>query len=411
MEIEVVAIGNEILAGITVNTNAAEIGHALFKEDYRVGRQTTLPDDFASLKQGLEESLQRNRVVITTGGLGPTCDDITRQVAAELFDSEFRYDEDVAQELKRRYGNYQISLENQATVPSKAILLKNEVGTAPGMVFSSSKSTLIMMPGIPREMRPMLANEAIPYILKHFPLEQRSVSRCVHFFGLSESAVDPELRLLQKKYPEVEFGIYPAGTLSIYASVKTSDEETGLAYLKPILKELTTHFSRHHYESLSGKIEEAVHNLFIKKGWTLSIAESCTGGSIASRLTKIPGASQYFLGSIVAYSNELKQKVLGVPEELIRIKGAVSEEVVAAMATGAISLTNSDYSIAVSGIAGPSGGTEQKPVGTVWIAIAKKEHTPHVRKFQMLGPREWIIERSVIAILGELLESSQGFQP
>lgn len=404
MNIEVVSIGNEILRGTTVNTNAAEIGQALFKEGYRVSRQTSLPDDPKLLKKGLKEALERSQLVITTGGLGPTCDDLTRRAAAELFDSELHYDAIIAEDLKRRYGDLLISLEDQATVPTKAVLFNNPVGTAAGLVFHTVQNTLILMPGIPREMRVMLAEQLIPYLKSHFPQPQKFFSRVLHFFQLSESSVDPLLRELQQRYPSIEFGIYPAhGTLSIYATVLSNDDIAGERELAPAMEAISTRFAENIFESPSGAIEEAVQKLFIKNGWTLSTAESCTGGSVAAHLTRIPGASNYFLGSIVSYSNQLKQSLLGVPEELLKSKGAVSEEVAVAMARGALEVMQSEFSLAVSGIAGPTGGTAEKPVGTIWAVIVQKGRAPCAWRFQAKGSREMTIAWSVNAVLGKLL--------
>lgn len=405
MNIEVIAIGNEILKGLVVNTNATEIGQALLKEGYCVSRQTSLPDDPLLLKEGLKEALARSQIVIATGGLGPTCDDLTREVAAEIFDSDLYYDEGLAEELKRRYGSLMISLEHQVTLPKKALVLPNPVGTAVGLVFRNDTSTLMLMPGIPREMRVMLMERLLPYLKEHFPQPQKYISRSVHFFQLSESSVDPLLRELQQGYPGVEFGIYPQhGTISICVSVRNADAAVGEQLLEPIIKAIETRFAKHLFHCPSGKIEEAVYLLFKERKWTLSTAESCTGGSIAARLTKIPGASEYFLGSIVSYSNRLKQEWLGVSPELILAKGAVSEEVVLAMVKGIQEKTQSDYAIAISGIAGPSGGTEEKPVGTIWTAIVGKGMEPHVWRFQARGNRDMIIEWGVSAVLGKLIE-------
>lgn len=405
MNIEVVAIGNEILKGVVVNTNAAEIGQAIVKEGHSISRQTSLPDDPIVLKKGLEEALARSQFVIATGGLGPTCDDLTRDVAAEIFESDFYYDEGLAEDLKRRYGKLMISLEHQATVPKKAMLLKNPVGTAVGLVFKSKTSTLALLPGIPREMRVMLTEQLIPYIKEHFPHPKKYVSRSLHFFQLSESSVDPLLRELQKRYPEVEFGIYPShGTISIHVSVSSIDEDTGEKLLDPVVKSIESKFAKHLFHSHSGKIEEAIYSLFTKNQWTLSTAESCTGGSVAARLTRVAGASEYFLGSVVSYSNQLKRDLLGVSEKLLIEKGAVSEDVVIAMAMGILERTQSDYSIAVSGIAGPSGGSEDKPVGTIWAAFAGRGRKPCAWRFQAKGTRDMIIEWCVNAVLGKLIE-------
>jgi len=403
-KIEVVAIGTEILKGFTINTNAADIGKELFKSGYLVSRHTVLPDQPALLKIALQECLQRSRIVITTGGLGPTCDDCTKKVAAEIFDSDFYFDESIAQTLKQRYGSMLISLNDQATVPTKAFILKNEVGTAPGLVFNTPSNTLILMPGVSREMHLMLRNQVIPYLISHFPQKKRQISQALHFFGISESTIDPSLRELEKNYPGIEFGIYPShGTLTVSASIETSRESEGNALLSAPLNILAARFNKQLFESSSGKIEETIHNLFIKNGWTLSIAESCTGGSLSAKLTQLPNASAYFLGSIVCYSNFSKEKFLGVSKDLLQTKGAVSEESVLAMASGILASTGSDFGLAITGIAGPSGGTPDKPIGTVWIGTARKGAPPKARLLRAHGSRQMIIERSANAALGELL--------
>jgi nicotinamide-nucleotide amidase len=404
MNIEVVTIGNEILTGFTVNTNAADIGRELFQAGFRVTRQTTLSDDYSVLKQGLSESLQRNDIVITTGGLGPTCDDITRNVVAELFGSDFRYDEEIAADLKKRYGDHLISLQDQARVPTKALLLKNPVGTASGLIFKSETSSIILMPGVPHEMKVMLSEQLVPYLNAQFSDRKNHYMKSLNIFRLPESAVDPVLRQLQKEHPDVEFGIYPSqGVLSVHLSVAAANAASAEAILAPPFASLAKQFASRSFEAPSGKIEEAVHQMFIDKKITLSIAESCTGGSVAARLTRIPGASKYFLGSIVAYSNALKTELLGVPHHLILEKGAVSGEVASQMATGILSVTKSDFAIAVTGIAGPSGGSPEKPVGTIWGAAARQNQKPRVWKFQTFGNREMVINQSVNGLLGELL--------
>lgn len=402
-QIEIIAIGNELLKGITVNTNAAEISLALLKNGYRCQYHTVIPDDRELIKKQLHTSLHRSKIVIATGGLGPTCDDITREVAAEVFDSPLTFNEALAEELKQRYGNLPISLTNQATVPAKALHLKNPLGTSPGFVFNTEQGILILMPGVPKEMRTMLNEQLIPYLKKNFPVPNPPLSRAVHLFNLGESSVDPLLRTLEIEYPQVEFGIYPSpGLISIYATINNTDRESE-KQLITITQTLKQQFADHYYSDQSEKIEEAIQQLFIEQGWTLGTAESCTGGAISARLVKNAGASQYFLGGLVTYSNGLKEKLLNVNKSIIATEGAVSEETVKAMSLGALNTIGSDFSIAVSGITGPSGGTEKNPVGTVWIAIAKKGQQVRCHKIQgAYGNREMIIERSVNFTLGTL---------
>ncbi|HEV8051439.1 MAG TPA: molybdopterin-binding protein, partial [Parachlamydiaceae bacterium] len=311
-QIEIIAIGNELLKGIIVNSNAAEIASALFKNGYSCSQQFVIPDERESIKKQILDSLLRNKIVITTGGLGPTCDDITRQVAAEVYNSDFSLNAELAEELKQRYGNKQVSVEDQATVPIKASILKNPLGTAPGIVFNTELGTLILLPGVPKEMRGMLHDQVIPYLKSHFPISNPPISRSIHLFNISESAVDPSLRQLEISFPHVEFGIYPShGLISIHATINAPENESGMQ-LDDVMEFLKAQFTEHYYSDNSGKIEMAIQDLFIKNGWTLCTAESCSGGAIASRLTKIQGASEYYIGGCVTYSNSLKEKLLHV---------------------------------------------------------------------------------------------------
>ena len=402
MDIEIVAIGNELLSGYTANTNAAYISNELLKAGYPVKRHTVLPDDEAILRQGLREALARSRVVITTGGLGPTVDDLTRPIAAELFGSDFYLNEEVAEELKKRYGNISVSLEQQATVPKKALILKNPVGTAPGLIFHTESATLICLPGIPNEMKVMLSSQVIEFLHSQFPLKVKHCRRSLNLFNISESLVDPTLRKVKSKFPNIELGIYPSsGVLNIeIVSLNGKAAEADSAY-----QEIALTFASNFFESPNGRIEEAVHEALIRRKKTLSVAESCTGGALAASLTRLAGASEYFIGSFVVYSNLLKTSVLEVPEQMLKDKGAVSQEVAKAMVLGLLKKTGSDYGAAVTGIAGPTGGTPEKPVGTVWIAVAKKGGEPNAIKLHCFGNRVMIIDRSVNAVLSELYKA------
>ena len=368
MTIEVVAIASEVLSGFTINTNAAFISRELLREGFRVARHTVLPDNEESLREGLLDALSRNSLVIATGGLGPTLDDLTRKVAAELFATDFRYDEAVAADLKKRYGEAASFITDQATVPASADVLPNLYGTAPGLVLSSPISTLILLPGVPMEMRPMMTEHVLPIVRKLFqgtvPLHQKEL----HLFNIRESDVDPSLRLLHKQFPAIEYGIYPGqGTLTVLLTARTAGE------LEEPQRILAQQFQDHLFQAPHGKIEEAVHNAFLKAGKTLSLAESCTGGSIAAHLTQLPGASGYFLGSFVCYSNHLKTAVLHVPEEVLKKHGAVSPETARRMALGAQQISGSDFALAVTGIAGPSGGSPEKPIGTILRSHRQKK--------------------------------------
>lgn len=372
MNIEIMTIGNEVLSGHTINTNAAFIAQELFKEGYKLSRETTILDDENEISHEIHAALERSEVVIATGGLGPTLDDISGQVA-------------------------------EKTLKAAPELIPNHLGTAPGLMFYQGSRILVMLPGVPHEMKPMLLDSVIPHIKKKYPLKERPFRQILSFTRLFESAVDPILRELKEKYPELEFGIYPAlGLLQVHIYAFADDEEKANQMTQPAVEKLKEQFRANIYESESGSIQEAIHSLFIKKGWTLSAAESCTGGSVASHLTQISGASKYFLGSVVSYANEAKINILGVSPKTIEQHGAVSQEVAIEMVLGASRIFNSEYSIAVTGVAGPTGGTEKKPVGTVWFAIHRRGKEPQAWKVQGRGTRGMIITFSMNEILGKL---------
>ena len=399
--IEVVAIGDEILTGTTVNTNAAFIGKELLNNGFIVKRQQVLPDNADELKEGLKNALAHSDVVLCTGGLGPTVDDNTRHIAASLFGADFYFDEHVFEELTKRYGEKFPTLKNQATIPEKAIKLSNPVGTALGFIFEKDGKCLVLMPGIPLEMEVMLKDHVIAYLKKNY--ESTFYKDDIFLFSLLEAQVDTHLRELTKEFPHVQFGIYPSlGFLNVHLKGDTEDAKSEIKLAKEKLKAL---FSKNIYESPTGKIEDAIQNLMIQKNYTLSLAESITGGSLAVHLTSLAGSSKYFLGSVVAYSNDLKIKILGVDPQLIKEKGAVSPEVAIALVSGVKKLTGSDFALAVTGIAGPDGGTPEKPVGTVWGAIAVPGKEPYAFKIGFRGSRKMITDWSVNALLSELYKN------
>jgi nicotinamide-nucleotide amidase len=319
-----------------------------------------------------------------------------------LFQSDFKVDAWLLEDLKKRYGTLH-TLEDQATVPVKAKMIYNPVGTAPGLIFEEKGKRLILMPGVPPEMRKMLADHVLPYVKGVAAGFKRYFRKGVNLFDIGESAVDPFLRELAARYPDVSIGIYPnLGLLGVNMTFLADSQTQADQALEAPLQELQQKFKDHLYQAPSGRIDEAVHLQLLRLGATLGIAESCTGGAIAARLVRHPGASEYLLGGVVAYSNAMKQALLQVPKELIQSHGAVSGEVVEAMLNGIMDLTGCDYAVAVSGVAGPGGGTPQKPVGTVWCGAAKKDETLYTWQIHARGSREMVIERSLNAVLAKL---------
>lgn len=354
MSIEIVAVGNEVLRGMVVNTNGAYLGRRLDEEGWCVARQTTLPDDRLLLTAGLEEALQRSSIVIATGGIGPTLDDITPECAARLF-----------------------------TSPGTS--LKNGVGSAAGYHFKEGNRQLFLLPGVPQEMESMFEQEVLPLL----PAQTKGHRLSLHFSRLRENEVDPFLRAMQ-----VEAGIYPS-----YGGLTVVLRGNSLAELEKEKEKLKQEFYAHYYESPSGKIEEAIQLWMIKNHKTMACAESCTGGLISSALTAIPGASAYFMGSLVTYSNYLKEKLLNVSPMTLKAKGAVSSETVHEMWKGVLQVTGADFAVAVSGVAGPAGGTEEKPVGTVFYAAGFKGDVPEAGSMHFKGARSVVLLRTTRYLL------------
>jgi nicotinamide-nucleotide amidase len=410
MSIEVVSIGNEVLAGVTVNTNATFISKELLKQGFLVSRHTVLSDEAQPLKAGLAEVLARSQIILCTGGLGPTCDDNTRQVAAELFGSEIRYNEAAEKKLAERFGTSNAAvhaLRDQATLPEKAVLFPNPVGTAYGLLFTSGDKAMIFMPGVPVEMEAMFLEQVLPYLTETYRLSKRHYRVHFHLCQLKEMMVDPTLRQLRNLYPDVDdVGIYPSeGLLGVSLSVLAENQQQAARMLRSPMEFFQRQFAQHIYAapdfnapfemSLSGRIEEAIQADLVSRKKTLAVAESCTGGAVAAKLVSLAGASNYFLGSVTAYCDQIKRTVLGVKQETLDGHGAVSEETVAEMALGVMQLMNTDYGIAVSGIAGPDGGTPEKPVGTVCLAICGRGYPMHTWTFRRRGNRPVIIGRPV----------------
>lgn len=383
MRVEVISIGEELLKGAIVNTNVAYLSQQLLELGWKVTRQTTLPDSPEIIREGLAEALQRASLVLMTGGLGPTLDDVTRSALADLFESPLVLNDEVLAHLKQRYGARAISIENQATLPEAALPLLNPTGTAPGLWMERNQRVAIALPGVPYEMRALFEERVKPRLLSHFSQQQRLHMEKVHLFGVSESVLDPVIRTIESHHPEIEFGIYPSsGVLTATFSGRHQER------VRLVKQELLAAFPDRHYSSPSGTLEEAIHLWMVDNKKTLALAESCTGGRLASRFTAFPGSSRYFLGSLVTYSNGLKEKLLQVPAETLTCYGAVSAETAKAMVQGVLKTTPADYAVAVTGIAGPDGGSLDKPVGTLFVAVAKRGSTPVVTHFSFPGNRE-----------------------
>ena len=397
-------IGDEIFIGQITDTNSAHISRTLNSLGIKVTQMLSIGDDHDAIINGLEGELRRNNIVIVTGGLGPTKDDITKASLAELSGSKgYRTDEAQLEIIRRILSSRGLDLLDiniaQASVPDTCKVIPNKLGTAPIMVFVfpeerfGHKATLYALPGVPFEAIGAL-NDILEDIKSNYSISD-IYHRTVMTFGIAESALSKLIEPWEDSLPEDMHLAYLPNALtgvrlrlSIYGGIREDEEariEAELARLRPILGENL-------YSEQDDTLQEYIGRLLAANGKTVSAAESCTGGTIAAMFTSVPGSSEYFLGSVTSYANSVKTGVLGVPSEIIEKHGAVSRECVAAMAEGVRRITGSDFSVATSGIAGPGGGSEAKPVGTVWIGVSSIRGTKTYR-MQFKGDRSRNIER------------------
>lgn len=407
-------IGDEILIGQITDTNSAHISRALNSLGIKVNRMISIGDDHNGIIDSLEKELQENEIVITTGGLGPTKDDITKPALAELsrsksFKTDGRQLEIIHRILSARGLDVLDINRAQADVPENCDVIPNRLGTAPIMVFRFPEerfghpATLYSLPGVPFEALGAL-EDILNDIREHHSLSD-ICHRTVMTYGIAESALAKMIAEWEDNLPEDMHLAYLPNALtgvrlrlSIYGGTKEEQErklQASINDLKSILGDII-------YSEKDDTLESAIGEMLKNAGMTLSTAESCTGGMISSLITSVPGSSEYFLGSVTSYANSAKQNILGVPAEIIAEHGAVSSECVAAMAEGARRITSSDYSVATSGIAGPGGGSTEKPVGTVWIGVSSEKGTETFRlKFN--SDRKRNIERFASSAMHILL--------
>lgn len=397
-------IGDEILIGQITDTNSAHISRALNSLGIRVTRMLSIGDEHDAIIEGLEGELRRNNIVIVTGGLGPTKDDITKASLAELSGATgYMTDNDQLEIVHRILSSRGLDILDinlaQASVPNTCKVIPNKLGTAPVMVFRFPKerfghdATLYALPGVPFEALGAL-DDVLADIKTNYSISD-IYHRTIMTFGIAESALSKLIEPWEDSLPEDMHLAYLPNALtgvrlrlSIYGGVRQEEEariEAELARLKPILGDYI-------YSEHDDTLQECIGRLLAANGKTVSAAESCTGGSIAALFTSVPGSSEYFLGSVTSYANSVKTNILGVPAEIIEKHGAVSSECVAAMAEGVRMITGSDFSVATSGIAGPGGGSEAKPVGTVWIGVSSIRGT-ETYKMVFKGDRKRNIER------------------
>jgi len=393
MHAEIIAIGSELLTPYRLDTNSLFLTDGLNQVGIRVVHKAIVGDSLDDMRASFRQALDRADLIVACGGLGPTDDDRTREAVADLLGRKLELNDAVLrhiQELFRRFGRVMPEINRrQAMVPEGATVIPNPRGSAPGLWIEASGHILILLPGVPSEMRAMFDQEVRPRLTR-LGHDERLFTRDLRITGLPESEVEQRVSPLYALYPDTETTILasPPG-IQLHPRVWSRDSAKANQILDEMVKRMALALGEHLYSTEGEAMEEVVARVLTENRATIAVAESCTGGLLAERLTNIPGSSSYFLGGVVCYSNELKSALVGVPAELIESKGAVSPEVALALAEGIRKTTGATIGVGVTGIAGPGGGTPEKPVGLVHIGIAD-ERGPRERRFQFPGDRERI---------------------
>lgn len=400
MNAEILAVGTEILLGDIVNTNAQYIAQGLAELGIDVFYQTVVGDNPDRMKTAMNIAFERADIIITTGGLGPTGDDLTKEIGAEYFGRKLILDEKALDRIKKFFDKMKIPMTDnnvkQAMVPVNSTVMYNENGTAPGIIIEDNNKILIMMPGPPKEMKPMFSKQVKPYLASK--QNHTLVSRTLRIAGVGESAMESMVRDMIDRQSNPTIAPYAKDTesiLRITASAKTTEEAEKI--IEPIAEEIYRRFGDSVYAEGETSIQETVAKILIDKKVTIAVAESCTGGLVAAKLIEYPGISEVLLEGAVTYSNEAKKRRLGVKDETLSAYGAVSAETAAEMAKGIAMTSGADIGVSTTGVAGP-GPSEGKPEGLVYVGVYMGGKS-YVKELHLAGKRNVIRERAAYSAL------------
>ena len=419
MRVGIITIGNELLSGFTVDRNAAWIGQQLLSSGIKVNVHHTIPDDFGVIYDTLEYQFREWRCdqIIVTGGLGPTVDDITVSSFLEYFDDSHEFDKEYWEILSERFKRLNFKMpnlnKNQAYKSKRGIMIPNLVGTARGLHYtkkhqsvlksvkglikgSKNKVNFFALPGVPKEMKSMFTNYVLPEIEKS--LKNKVVCKSIRTTGVPESILQEKITdIINANNEKCDIAFLPHRMLGVDIRLTSSDNQL----VEDLINEIVPRIKKYVYGYDNDKLEQVIADLLIKNNLTVSTAESCTSGLLASRLTDVPGSSRYFKGGSVCYSNELKINDIGIDKDLIERHGAVSEEVAKSLAKNIAQKNNTDLGIGITGIAGPDGGTEKKPVGLVFVGIFYKNNL-YIKKYNLTPDRITNRELTVTLCLNEI---------
>jgi nicotinamide-nucleotide amidase len=390
---EIIAVGSELLTPYRLDTNSLHLTGELNKLGIRVIHKSVVGDSRDDIRATFRHALDRSELIVSCGGLGPTDDDRTRETVAELLGRELRRDDNVLRGIQERFRRFARTMpeinERQAMVPAGAIVLPNPRGTAPGLWIDSDDHIIILLPGPPAELKALFAAE-VRSRLARMGTNEHLFTRDLRVTGLPESEAEQRVRPLYELYPDTETTILATPTgIQLHPRIWSRDAAQAEKTLDEIVSRMALALGEHLYSTQGETLEDVVARVLNENRATIAVAESCTGGMLAERLTNVPGSSSYFLGGVVCYSNELKSSLVGVPADIIDSKGAVSSETALALADGIRRRTGATLGIGITGIAGPGGGTPEKPVGLVHIGIAD-ERGSRERASRFPGDRERI---------------------
>ena len=419
MRVGIITIGNELLSGFTVDRNAAWIGQQLLSSGIKVNVHHTIPDDFGVIYDTLEYQFREWRCdqIIVTGGLGPTVDDITVSSFLEYFDDSHEFDKEYWEILSKRFKRLNFKMpnlnKNQAYKSKRGIMIPNLVGTARGLHYPNKHDSVLKsvkdlitgdknrvnffaLPGVPKEMKSMFTNYVLPEIEKS--LKSKVVCKSIRTTGVPESILQEKITdIIDANKEKCDIAFLPHRMLGVDIRLTSSDNQL----VEDLINSIVPRIKKYVYGYDNDKLEQVISDLLIQNNLTVSTAESCTSGLLASRLTDVPGSSQYYKGGSVCYSNELKINDIGVDSDLIERYGAVSEEVVESLAKNIAQKNNTDMGIGITGIAGPDGGTEKKPVGLVFVGIFYKNNL-YIKKYNLTPDRITNRELTVTLCLNEI---------
>lgn len=406
MNVEIISIGNEILCGNIVDTNANYIIKKLKEINLTVQHISAVGDEEGELVAQLRQAFQRSRIIITTGGLGPTEDDITFQSIAKAFGLKLVKYPEAEEHLVKTLTNISIAIApsnlKQTFLPEGSHCILNPYGTAPALILVREGIVIAALPGVPLEMKHLLTEQIIPFLQKRFPDLKQRETRIIRTSGLGESVLNDKIKTFILSHQELNIGIYATPEdIQIQLNVLADTTAEAKTMLDEATKQLKGLLGDYIFGYDQDSLEGVIGNMLREKGLTLAVAESCTGGMLGEMVTAVPGSSDYFKGGIISYSGEIKEKLLEVPTILLREFGEVSEPVARAMAEGVRKKCNSSLGIGITGIAGPAGGSPEKPVGLVYIALADDKQTL-IQKYQLQRERQIIRLRAVRRALNML---------